>query len=119
MKCKNDGKVKWLLAKYGGGRHAGKCLLKGLSEVDIQLLENIKYSEEVDMEWVFLVIVMASTELIQWDIQHLIPERRFSRSRRPGLTSREMFRSKEEWKAELSLWEPPLKYFSYWCKRVL
>ena len=49
IKLKNDKKIEWLLAKYGYRRPTGKRLEEGLSEEDIQLLADIKYSDK-DLE---------------------------------------------------------------------
>ena len=75
----------------------------------------------VDMQWVCLVIAMASTEeeLQTWDIQHLIPKRRYCGNRRPGLTSKEIFWSKDEWREGSSLWEPTQKFFTTRDRRRL
>ena len=97
--------------------HIGKS-----AEIVRQAVETSKVDfEGIDIKWVGLVIAMASTkeEIEEWGLVDLVPKRKFSRNCRPGLSSKEIFRSKEEWNEEKSKWIIPKIVHSTVQKRKL
>ena len=114
-KLKEAGTKKFILASQDvkalyPSLHIGKS-----AEIVRKAVETSKIDYEgIDMKWVGLVIAMAATEeeVTEWDLVELLPKRKYSGNRRPGLSSKEIYWSKDEWTEEKSLWQPTTTEFT-------